>query len=222
MNSPVDLAGTQARARTLLRDAGIVSILTVDSLEQARGAGRALREGGLHAIELTLRTPVALEAIALLKREFPELVVGAGTVLTPAQVEQARAAGADFLVLPGTTPALLDALASVPLPSVPGAATPTEMLALIDRGFTVAKFFPAAPLGGIAALRALAGPLPQLVFCPTGGLTEADAADYLAQPNVAAIGGSWMVKDAWLRSGDFASVTEAAARARALVDARRG
>jgi 2-dehydro-3-deoxyphosphogluconate aldolase / (4S)-4-hydroxy-2-oxoglutarate aldolase len=216
---PVDLAGTQARAIELLRAARIMPIVTVATLDEARAIASALADGGLRTIELTLRTPVALEAIAMLKREQPGLVVGAGTVLTPALVEQARAAGADFLVTPGTTPVLLDALAASPVPSVPGAMTPSELMALAARGFRIAKLFPAMAVGGATMLKALAGPLPGLVLCPTGGIGESDAAALLAQPNVACIGGSWMLAPAWLAAGDYDRVREGAARAAALARA---
>ena len=219
MPTPVDLAGTQQRALELLRAARILPVVTVESVEQARALAVALRDGGLLAIELTLRTSCALEAIARLKGECPELVVGAGTVLVAAQVEQARAAGADFIVTPGATPDLLDALAASPVPAVPGAATPSELLALAARGFRVAKLFPAMAVGGLAMVKALQGPMPDLALCPTGGIGEAEAAGFLAQPNVACIGGSWMLAKGWLEAGDYASVAASAARARAIIDA---
>jgi 2-dehydro-3-deoxyphosphogluconate aldolase/(4S)-4-hydroxy-2-oxoglutarate aldolase len=218
--NPAALLARQPRTLELLRAAGILPILTVDSVEQARAIVEALLRGGLHSIELTLRTPAALEAIATLKRAYPELSVGAGTVLHPAQLRAAEDAGADFIVTPGTSRELLEALVSTPLPVVPGAATPSEMLALAAQGFRVAKFFPAAALGGTTMLKALQGPLPEFRFCPTGGIGEADAAAYLALPNVACIGGSWMLSPAWLAAADYDKVAASAARARALVDAR--
>lgn len=214
----VDLAGTQERALELLRAARILPVVTVASVDQARALAKALRAGGLRAIELTLRTPCALEALARLKEEFPDLVVGAGTVLEPAQVGQAQAAGADFIVTPGTTPALVEALAASPVPSVPGAATASELMVLAARGFRVAKLFPAMAVGGLAMVKALQGPLPDLALCPTGGISEADAAAFLAERNVACLGGSWMVGKAWLDAGDYASIAASAARARAIID----
>lgn len=212
----------QQAALRLLRAAGILPIVTVDSIEQARAVAQALQRGGLNSIELTLRTPVALAAISALKSELPQLVIGAGTILQPEQIEAAMQAGADFLVTPGTSPTMLAALARCPLPVVPGAATPSEMLALAERGFRVAKLFPAAVVGGIAMLKAVHAPLPELMFCPTGGIGEADAAEYLAQPNVACIGGSWMVPRSWLQAGQFEKVSDSAAKARAIIDAARG
>lgn len=212
----------QARAIDLLHRAGILPVVTVNDVQEALAVAAALQRGGLTAIELTLRTPAALDALRAIKQEVPGLVVGAGTVLTPAQVESARAAGADFLVTPGTSPRLLDALVEAPLPVVPGAATPSELMALAERSFRVAKLFPASIVGGLGLLKALQGPLPELRLCPTGGIGEHDAADYLAQPNVVCVGGSWMVPRAWLQAGDFARVTASAAHARAIVAAARG
>ena len=214
------LAGRQQIALRLLRSAGILPIVTVDSVDQARAIAEALQRGGLSSIELTLRTPVALVAITALKREFPALVIGAGTVLNAAQITAAEQAGADFLVTPGVSPGMISALAQSSLPVVPGAATPSELLTLAEHGFHVAKLFPAAAIGGLTLLKALQGPLPNFMFCPTGGINEADAAGYLAQPNVACIGGSWMVPRAWLQAGEFTKITASAAAARALIDAR--
>jgi 2-dehydro-3-deoxyphosphogluconate aldolase/(4S)-4-hydroxy-2-oxoglutarate aldolase len=215
MDAVAALLDRQPRTLALLRAAGILPILTVDSIDAAKATCAALLRGGLHSIELTLRTPVALDAIAALKRGFPELVVGAGTVIHPEQVRAVEAAGADFIVTPGTSAPLREALASTLLPVVAGAATPSEMLALAELGFRVAKFFPAAALGGTTMLKALQGPLPHFSFCPTGGITEASAPDYLALPNVACVGGSWMLSD------DLAEVTKLATRCRALVDSRK-
>lgn len=216
--SATRLAGHQATALKQLRAAGILPIVTVDSIDQSMAVAEALQQGGLHSIELTLRTPAALPALAALKRAFPDLVIGAGTVLTPDQLQAAIQSGADFIVTPGTTPTMVDALAQADLPVVCGAATPSELLALLERGFRVAKLFPAAAVGGIGMLKSLHGPLADLMFCPTGGISETDAADYLAQPNVACIGGSWMVPRDWLAAGEFGKVRESAARAKLIAD----
>jgi 2-dehydro-3-deoxyphosphogluconate aldolase/(4S)-4-hydroxy-2-oxoglutarate aldolase len=211
----------QQQAEHLLRAAGVLPVVTVDSLDQARRLADALLAGGLRAIELTLRTPVAIEALAMLKRELPGIVIGAGTVLTSEQLRQSIDAGADFIVTPGTTPALADALAAAPLPVVPGAATPSELLALMARGFRVCKLFPATAIGGLAMIKGLAGPLADLKLCPTGGITEQDAADYLKQPNVVCIGGSWMVAREWLAAGAYDKITASAARTAATIERAR-
>ena len=216
------IAEHQNTAEQLLRAAGILPVVTVHSLDEARRVSAALLEGGLPAIELTLRTPVAMDALAMLKRELPDIKIGAGTVLTETQLQQAIDAGADFIVTPGTPPALADALARAPLPVVPGAATPTELLALMARGFRVCKLFPATAVGGLAMLKGLAGPLADLKLCPTGGIGESTAAEYLAQPNVVCIGGSWMVPKDWLANGEWDKVRESAAKAAEIVRSVRG
>jgi 2-dehydro-3-deoxyphosphogluconate aldolase/(4S)-4-hydroxy-2-oxoglutarate aldolase len=208
------LVERQPRTIGFLRGIGIMPILTVASVDQALAQAAALSRGGLRGIEVTLRTPAALDAITAIKRALPELSVGAGTVLTPDQLGAAESAGADFIVTPGTTQALRDALAASLLPVVPGAATPSEVMALSEAGFRVAKLFPASAVGGIAMLKALQGPLAAFQFCPTGGLDDGNAADYLALKNVACIGGSWMLSD------DMKEVEQRARRCRALVDAR--
>ena len=212
----------QQKAEQLLRAAGILPVVTVNSLDEARQVSEALLAGGLPAIELTLRTPVAMQALAMLKQELPDIVIGAGTVLSTAQMQQAIDAGADFLVTPGTPPALADALAAAEVPVVPGAATPTELLALMARGFRVCKLFPATAVGGLAMLKGLAGPLSELKICPTGGIGEDTAADYLAQPNVVCIGGSWMVPKGWIEAGQWDKVRESSAKAAAIVRQVRG
>jgi len=207
---------TQHTAIALLRATRILPVVTVDSAEQGVATARALLAGGISAIEVTLRTPAALEAIAAIRSEVPDVALGAGTVLTPKQIEQARDAGAGFLVTPGTPAALAQALAECAIPVVPGAATPSELIALVALGFRVAKLFPAAAIGGVALIRALQGPLGDLLLCPTGGIGEGDAATYLACRNVVAIGGSWMVRNDWLAARNYAAVTEAARKAREL------
>ncbi|WP_058363785.1 bifunctional 4-hydroxy-2-oxoglutarate aldolase/2-dehydro-3-deoxy-phosphogluconate aldolase [Xanthomonas translucens pv. undulosa] len=215
------IAEYQNTAEQLLRAAGILPVVTVHSLDEARRVSAALLEGGLPAIELTLRTPVAMDALAMLKRELPHIKIGAGTVLTETQLQQAIDAGADFIVTPGTPPALAEALVRAPLPVVPGAATPTELLALMARGFRVCKLFPATAVGGLAMLKGLAGPLADLKLCPTGGIGESTAAEYLAQPNVVCIGGSWMVPKDWLANGAWDKVRESAAKAAEIVRGTR-
>ncbi|HEY0230258.1 MAG TPA: bifunctional 4-hydroxy-2-oxoglutarate aldolase/2-dehydro-3-deoxy-phosphogluconate aldolase [Dokdonella sp.] len=212
MNSSTskNLQESQQVAIALLRATRVLPVVTVDSAGQGVATARALLDGGLTAIEVTLRTPAALEAIAAIKREVPGIALGAGTVLTAQQIDDARQAGASFLVTPGTPPALAAALAASGLPVVPGAATPSELIALVSLGYRVAKLFPAAAIGGLALIRALQGPLADLLLCPTGGIREADAPAYLAEKNVIALGGSWMVPREWLQAGRFDEVTASA------------
>ena len=176
--------------------APIVPVLVVDDASKARGLASALVAGGLPALEVTLRTPAALDAI----REMASVeggVVGAGTLLTPADVEAAKEAGALFGVSPGATDRLLDAAEANDLPLLPGAATATEAMRLLERGYTVQKFFPAEASGGVPALKAIGAPIPQVRFCPTGGVSLANAPDYLALSNTICAGGSWVApKDA--------------------------
>jgi 2-dehydro-3-deoxyphosphogluconate aldolase/(4S)-4-hydroxy-2-oxoglutarate aldolase len=204
---------SQQQAIDFLRATRILPVVTVDSAEQGVATARALLAGGLKAIEVTLRTPAALDAIAAIRREVPAIALGAGTVLNERQIEGARAAGAAFLVTPGTPVALAGHLAACGLPVVPGAATPGELITLTSLGFRVAKLFPAAAIGGTALIRALRGPLPDLLLCPTGGIHASEAPAYLAEKNVIAIGGSWMVSREWLASGNFAAIEEAAHKA---------
>lgn len=212
----------QQQTQALLSSAGILPVVAVDTLDQARGVANALLEGGLPAIELTLRTPVAMEALAMLKKELPGFSIGAGTVLTIQQIGQCVDAGADFIVTPGTPAHMAQALASAPIPVIPGAASPTELLTLLDLGFNVCKLFPANAVGGLAMIKGLHGPVPQLKLCPTGGITEATAAEYLSQPNVVCIGGSWMVPKNWIQASDWNAVRDSAARAAQIVQQVRG
>jgi 2-dehydro-3-deoxyphosphogluconate aldolase / (4S)-4-hydroxy-2-oxoglutarate aldolase len=176
----------------LLDLATVIPVVVLGDAGEAVPLARRLVAEDMRVIEITLRTPAALDAIAAIAAEVPDAIVGAGTVVSPAQARDAISAGAAFLVSPGATPGLLDALAGLPL--LPGAATASEVMALLERGITNAKFFPAEASGGVAALKALHGPFPQMRFCPTGGIDAAKAQDYLALPNVACVGGTWMLK----------------------------
>ena len=174
--------------------APVIPVVVIDDLDDAVPLAAALVRGGLPAIEVTLRTPPALAAIERIASEVEGAVVGAGTVTTPQQVADALAAGARFLVSPGATPTLLDAMQARGVPFLAGTATPSDMVALLERGITYAKLFPAEVIGGVKALKAFAGPFPQMRFCPTGGIDAAKAPEYLALPNVVCVGGSWMTK----------------------------
>ena len=218
----MSIADTQAQAEQLLQRAGILPVVTAHSVDQARRLSAALLRGGLGAIELTLRTPAALDALVALKKELPDIAVGMGTVLDAEQMQRCIELGADFLVTPGTPPALADALAKAPIPVVPGGATPSEFMALMARGFRVCTLFPATAVGGLAMIKGVAGPIPELKLCPTGGITEDTAADYLSQPNVVCIGGSWMVPKGWLDNGEWDKVTESSAKAAGIVQRVRG
>lgn len=219
---PTTFEQRQQAAEAALREARIMPVLTVDSVDQGLGAVKALAEGGLRTIELVLRTPASLDALAAIKDAFPDLKVGAGTVLAPAQVDAVEELGADFIVTPGFSPHLLDALVESSLPAVPGAATPGELLTLAERGFRVAKLFPAASLGGPDYLKAIAGPLPAMKLCANGGIDQASAADYLALPNVLCVGGSWMVPRDWLAASAWDKVAASARSAAGLAAAGEG
>jgi 2-dehydro-3-deoxyphosphogluconate aldolase/(4S)-4-hydroxy-2-oxoglutarate aldolase len=210
------IAAAQIGLDTVLSLAPVVPVVIVDDVTHAVPLARALVRGGLRVIEITLRTAVALDAIRAIVGEVAEAVVGVGTVLEPNQLAAARAAGARFAVTPGATARLLDVAAGEGLPLLPGIATVSEAMALIERGYGFAKFFPAEPAGGAAYLSALASPLPQLKFCPTGGITLESAPRYLKLSNVACVGGSWMVDRDRIAAGDWPAITAAATAAAAL------
>jgi 2-dehydro-3-deoxyphosphogluconate aldolase / (4S)-4-hydroxy-2-oxoglutarate aldolase len=194
----------------------VVPVVVLEDPDLAVPLARALVAGGLPAIELTLRTPAALEAIKRIAAEVPRAVVGAGTIITPDQVKAAADAGARFLVSPGCTDRLRGAMTDSGLPFLPGVATASEALALLELGITAMKFFPAKAAGGVAYLRALGAPLPAARFCPTGGITPETAADYLALPNVGCVGGSWLTPGDLVRAGEWNRIEQLARQAAAL------
>lgn len=199
----------------LFAEARIVPVLTIERVDRAVPLARALLAGGLRVIEITLRTPVALDALRAIRAQVPETVAGIGTLLEAGDFEKARAAGAAFAVSPGITPGLLAAArAMVDLPFLPGTATPSEMMQARAAGFTLLKFFPAEPAGGAAYLRTVHGPLPELRFCPTGGIGDERMRVWLDLPNVVAVGGSWMAPPAEIEAGAWARITERARSAR--------
>ncbi|GAA3042384.1 bifunctional 4-hydroxy-2-oxoglutarate aldolase/2-dehydro-3-deoxy-phosphogluconate aldolase [Streptosporangium longisporum] len=201
---------------SLLDIAPVVPVVVIDDVETAVPLARALVAGGLPVIEVTLRTDAALEAIARIAAEVPDAVIGAGTIRGAADVAAAVAAGSRFLVSPGTTPGLVDAMESSGVPFLPGVATASEVMALADRGVSEMKFFPAEAAGGLPYLKALGGPLPQVRFCPTGGIKPDTAPAYLALPNVGCVGGTWLTPADALASGDYARIEKLAAEAAAL------
>ncbi|MBO6603793.1 MAG: bifunctional 4-hydroxy-2-oxoglutarate aldolase/2-dehydro-3-deoxy-phosphogluconate aldolase [Roseicyclus sp.] len=201
--------------RKICQMAPIVPVLVVEDAAHARPLAEALVAGGLPALEVTLRTPAALEVIAEMAR-VPGGVVGAGTLLTPADVGAAKDAGAQFGVSPGVTDRLLAACEDADLPLLPGAATASEVMALFERGYDMLKFFPAEASGGAPALKAIGAPIPQVSFCPTGGVSPGNAAEYLALPNVLCAGGSWVAPADAVAGADWARITALAAEAAAL------
>jgi 2-dehydro-3-deoxyphosphogluconate aldolase / (4S)-4-hydroxy-2-oxoglutarate aldolase len=200
----------------LTRRAPVIPVLTIDDVGEGLELAAALIAGGLVVLEVTLRTPNALKTIAVLVKAFPEAIVGAGTIIEAAQIDAAVAAGAAFLVSPGTTPRLHEAAVRSPVPFLPGAATASEAMALHERGFRVLKFFPAEAAGGAKYLASLAAPLPDLLFCPTGGIDAEKARVYLELENVVCVGGSWMVARELLEARDFAGVEKLARQASTL------
>ena len=194
----------------------VIPVLTIETLEQAVPLARALQAGGLPVIEVTLRTKAAPDAIRAIASEFPQCVVGAGTVTQPADIDVAVAAGAKYLVSPGTPPDLAAALAQARIPVIPGCATVSEAMALAARGFKLLKFFPAESAGGAGWLKSIAAPLPGLRFCPTGGIGADNASKYLALPNVVAVGGSWVAPQDAIAARDFDRITQLARAAASL------
>lgn len=204
-----------AKAADICRLAPVVPVLVIDDAAHAASLAQALVSGGLPALEVTLRTPAALDAI----REMAKVeggVVGAGTLLTPADVLAAKEAGATFGVSPGATDRLLDACEDADLPLLPGAATATEAMRLLERGYTTQKFFPAEANGGAPALKSIGQPIPQVSFCPTGGVSLANANAYLSLPNTLCVGGSWVAPKDKVTSGDWAGIEALAREAAAL------
>lgn len=204
-----------ARAREICALAPIVPVLVVDEVAHAHPLATALVSGGLPALEVTLRTPAALEVIAAMS-QVPGGVVGAGTLVTPQDVRAAKAAGAQFGVSPGATPALIAACEAEDLPLLPGAATASEAMQLLELGYDMLKFFPAEASGGAPALKAIGAPLPQISFCPTGGVSPENARDYLSLGNVVCAGGSWVAPKDKVASGDWAGIEALAREASAL------
>jgi len=200
----------------ILKAAPVVPVLIIEDVKTAVPLARALVAGGLTAIEVTLRTANALDCIRAIKAEVEGANVGAGTILTPAQFDEAIAAGASFMVSPGASPKLLAHAAGSPVPLLPGVATATEAMTLLEAGYGAAKFFPAEQAGGAAYIKALASPLPGLVFCPTGGVNLANAPTYLALPNIVCVGGSWVAPAKAVAAGDWEQVTTVAREAAGL------
>lgn len=197
----------------LMQRAIVIPVLTIERVEDAVPLARALTAGGLGVLEVTLRTPVALEAIAAISADVPEAVVGSGTCLTPADVERSAKSGAQFAVSPGLTP---DLLATDAIPLLPGVATASELMAGLQAGLSAFKFFPAMQAGGVAMLKAWAGPFADVKFCPTGGIDAARAPEFLALPNVACVGGAWVAPKSLIDAGDWAGITDLASAAAAL------
>ena len=205
---------TDARSQTIRRIldlSPVIPVITIRDLAHAIPLAQALVAGGLRVLEVTLRTSAGLAAIEAMRRAVPDAVVGVGTLLDAAQVKAADAAGAQFGVSPGLTPALADAADSVAWPLLPGVMTPSELIAARARGYTACKLFPAQQAGGIGMLKALHAVFPDVVFCPTGGISRQTAPDFLALPNVRCVGGSWVVPDEALGKGDWSAI-EALAR----------
>jgi len=199
--------------RSICERAPVIPVLVVEEVAHAAPLARALAKGGLSVLEVTLRTRAALDVIRAMKDAAPDAVVGAGTLVTPGDVRAAVEAGAVFGVSPGATPTLMDAAAEAGLPMLPGAATASEMMAFLDLGIEVMKFFPAGPAGGVSYLKAIGGPLPQAKFCPTGGVSLENMADYLRLPNVLCVGGSWVAPAKAIAAGDWGTIERLARQA---------
>ena len=205
------------RLADILQAARLVAVLTIERVDRAVPLARALIAGGVRTLEVTLRTRAGADAAAAIQAEVPGAVVGLGTVVTTRDLELTKSLGLPFAFSPGATPDLLDAAAELGNPFAPGIATASELMAATSRGFTIVKLFPAEQVGGIAALKAFAGPFQSVRFNPTGGITEANMTGYLGLPNVVAVGGSWMAPAADIESGNWEAITVRARRAMDLI-----
>ena len=199
--------------REVVNAAPVIPVIVLEDVAHAVPLARALLAGGLTVLEVTLRSDAALPGIRAIARELPQARIGAGTVLSVDDLTAAREAGAHFTVSPGSTPALLESGRTCGLPFLPGVMTPSEVAMALAAGYDTLKFFPAAQAGGVEMLKALAGPFPQVKFCPTGGISLATAPDFLALPNVSCVGGSWITPAASVRASDWASITRLAQQA---------
>jgi 2-dehydro-3-deoxyphosphogluconate aldolase/(4S)-4-hydroxy-2-oxoglutarate aldolase len=194
----------------------VMPVMVIDRIEDAVPLARALVDGGIRVLEITLRTTAGLDAVRAIKQEVPGAIVGVGTIASPAQLEASIAAGAEFGVSPGTTPTLLKAIVDSRLPFFPGVATMSEVMQVLETGLTVMKFFPAVAAGGVKMLDSFAGPFPQVRFCPTGGINAQNAADFFRLKNVVCVGGSWLTPKNLVAEGQWAEITRLAKEAAAL------
>lgn len=194
------------QARELLAGIRVVPVVVIDDVDTAAPLAKTFYEAGIKAIEVTLRTDAGLDAIEAIARDVPEMIVGAGSLRTPDQIDDVRSAGARFGVSPGSTPTLVAAARDAGLPFIPGAVTASEMLTLFEKGVTLQKFFPAELAGGVGYLKAVGAPLPEVSFMPTGGVSPANAKDYLVLPNVTCIGGSWLAPRTLLSDRDYEAI----------------
>jgi 2-dehydro-3-deoxyphosphogluconate aldolase/(4S)-4-hydroxy-2-oxoglutarate aldolase len=197
----------------------IVPVMVINNVEHAVPLAHALVKGGLKVLEITLRTPAALEAITRIKAEVPDAIVGAGTIINIETLNKAIEAGAEFIVSPGTTDTMIDAALATGVPLLPGVANPSEAMRLLEKGITEMKFFPAEAAGGVPMLKSIGAPIPQITFCPTGGISQKNVKDYFSLPNVACVGGSWMCAANLVDSENWDEITRLSAEAIELATA---
>jgi 2-dehydro-3-deoxyphosphogluconate aldolase/(4S)-4-hydroxy-2-oxoglutarate aldolase len=200
----------------IMNTSPVIPVMVINKIEQAVPLANALVEGGLKVLEITLRTPTALDAIKQIKDQVPDAIVGTGTVINLETLKQAVDVGSEFLVSPGVTDSLIDAAIKSGVPILPGVVTPSEVMKLLEKGVTEMKFFPAEAAGGVAMLKSIGGPIPQATFCPTGGVNPKNAVDYLALKNVACVGGSWMAPTDLVDAGNWSEITSLASKAASL------
>ena len=205
-----------ASIEEIMKTSPVVPVMVIENIDDAVPLAKALVDGGLRVLEITLRTAPALEAIKQIKESVPDAIVGAGTIINTETLQASIEAGAEFIVTPGSTAAIIDAAQTAGVPILPGVNTPSEAMVLLEKGITEMKFFPAEAAGGIPMLKSIAGPLPQIQFCPTGGVSPTNAKDYLSLKNVACVGGSWMAPAELVNAGDWVEITRRAREASAL------
>jgi len=200
----------------LMRVGPVIPVIAIDRIEQAVPLARALVTGGVRVLEVTLRTPAGIDAIAAIARDVPDAIVGVGTITQAQEFASAAKAGARFAVTPGLTPALIEGARRAAMPLLPGVMTPSDVIAAKAAGYRELKLFPAQQAGGIGMLKALGGPFPDVAFCPTGGVTAATAPEFLALPNVPCVGGSWLTPKEAIAAGDWVRISTLAREAAAL------
>jgi 2-dehydro-3-deoxyphosphogluconate aldolase/(4S)-4-hydroxy-2-oxoglutarate aldolase len=199
--------------KQILQQARVIPVVVIEQIEDAVPLATALVNGGLNVLEITLRTPVAIKAITEMKQALPQTIIGSGTVIDIETMQASLDAGVDFMVSPGTNAELLEAVAQNSAPLLPGAATPSEVMNLLNKGFDALKFFPAVAAGGVNMLKSIGGPLPQVTFCPTGGINLNNAPEFLALPNVACVGGTWMLDKKLIADKNWSEITRLAEQA---------